>query len=179
MFPGAPMTALVHAGFKSAHARTASTILSTVNQIIAERNATNVICVGHSLGGALAILEGLYMRLNLPANINVVTRTFGQPRIGNAALADFIDATLPDLARVTIKRDLVPTLPPLTTLYAHSKGEIHLNQDNVYEACSGHDNPSVNCSTGQVLAQGFELEDHVGPYPGGITLGTPDQGTLC
>ncbi|KAG8777452.1 hypothetical protein FRC12_000369 [Ceratobasidium sp. 428] len=179
-FPGAPLLALVHAGFQAAHGRTASTILSTVKDIIAEKQAKTVISVGHSLGGALALLEGLHLRLNLPANINVITRTFGQPRVGNDVFAQFVDQKLSDLARVTIKRDVVPVVPPLTTLYRHSSGEVHFNAQDMYNSCSGRDNTNENCSTGQVLTQGIELVDHLGPYPGGIRMGTQlDIGALC
>ncbi|KAG8777448.1 hypothetical protein FRC12_000365 [Ceratobasidium sp. 428] len=199
-FPGAPLTALVHSGFKNAHARTASVILTTVKDIIAEKQAKTVISVGHSLGGALALLEGLHLRLNMPESINVITRTFGQPRVGNDVFAQFVDQTLPNLARVTIKRDVVPVLPPLITLYRHSSGEVHFNAQDVYNSCSGawspdveggkvepyllrfagRDNTNENCSTGQVLTQGIELVDHLGPYPGGIRMGTQlDIGALC
>ncbi|KAG8694272.1 hypothetical protein FRC09_009952 [Ceratobasidium sp. 395] len=179
-FPGAPLTALVHLGFKAAHARTASIILTTVKDIIAEKQAKTVISVGHSLGGALALLEGLHLRLNLPTDINVITRTFGQPRVGNDVFAQFVDQKLPDLARLTIKRDIVPVVPPLTSLYRHSSGEVHFNAQDVYNSCSGRDNTNENCSTGQVLTQGIELVDHLGPYPGGIRMGTQlDIGALC
>jgi pimeloyl-ACP methyl ester carboxylesterase len=81
-FPGAPPLTTVHAAFQDGHQLTAATILAAVKQVIAERSATKVTTVGHSLGGALAVLDGLYLRLNLPANVQVVTRTFGQPRVG-------------------------------------------------------------------------------------------------
>ncbi|KAG9089563.1 hypothetical protein FRC06_001486, partial [Ceratobasidium sp. 370] len=137
-FPGASPLALVHSGFKIAHGRTATVILTTVRKVIEERGAKTVISVGHSLGGALALLEGLHMRLNLPSSVNVITRTFGQPRVGNDVFAQFIDQTLPDLARVTVKRDIVPVLPPLSTFYRHSSGEIHLSAEDVYNACSAN-----------------------------------------
>ncbi|KAG8682652.1 hypothetical protein FRC08_014821 [Ceratobasidium sp. 394] len=179
-FPGAPALALVHSGFKNAHGRTATVILDTVKQVIQERGAKTVISVGHSLGGALALLEGLHMRLNLPSSVNVITRTFGQPRVGNDVFAQFVDQMLPDLARLTIKRDIVPVLPPLTTLFRHSSGEVHLDAEDVFNACSGRDNMNENCSTGQVLTQGIQLVDHLGPYPGGVQLGTQiDIGALC
>lgn len=48
--------------------------------------------VGHSLGGALAELDSLFMTLNLPSSISVKGRTFGTPRVGNAAFASFFDS---------------------------------------------------------------------------------------
>ncbi|KAG9101644.1 hypothetical protein FRC06_002767, partial [Ceratobasidium sp. 370] len=56
-FPGAPPLTTVHKGFHDEHALTATKILATVKQIIAERGATKVTTVGHSLGGAVALLE--------------------------------------------------------------------------------------------------------------------------
>lgn len=72
---------MVHAGFQAAHERTADVILAAVKKVIADKGATKVVSVGHSLGGALAWLEGLHLKLNLPSGVNVVTRTFGQPRV--------------------------------------------------------------------------------------------------
>jgi pimeloyl-ACP methyl ester carboxylesterase len=88
-FPGTPLLATAHIGFQLAHERTATKILATVKRIIAEKGATKVTSVGHSLGGALALLEGLHLRLNLPAGIDVITRTFGQPRVGFVVLVDW------------------------------------------------------------------------------------------
>jgi pimeloyl-ACP methyl ester carboxylesterase len=79
-FPGAPWLAKVHFGFQRAHGRTATTILEAVRKVIAERDAKTVTTVGHSLGGALALLDGLYLRDNLPGHVKVTTRTLGQPR---------------------------------------------------------------------------------------------------
>lgn len=79
--PRAPLLALVHLGFQVAQARTAVVVLDTVGKIIAEKGATKVVTVGHSLGGALALLDGLYLRLHLPSNISLVVRTMGQLRV--------------------------------------------------------------------------------------------------
>ena len=48
--------------------------------------------VGHSLGGALAELDSLFMTLNLPSNIHVKGRTFGTPRVGNPQFASLFDS---------------------------------------------------------------------------------------
>ncbi|KAG9126436.1 hypothetical protein FRC07_003464 [Ceratobasidium sp. 392] len=180
-FPGAPWGTTVHKGFHDEHALTAAKVLAAVKQVISERRATKVTTVGHSLGGALALLDGLYLRLNLPHTVNVVTRTFGQPRVGNDVFAQFVDMKVPDLSRVTLKGDIVPVVPPLITLYRHTSGEKHQNSQNVYSNCSGRDNLDVNCSTGQILSQGVHLEDHLGPYPGGVYMGPAglSHASLC
>ena len=48
--------------------------------------------VGHSLGGALAEINALYMTLNLPSNVHVKAVTFGTPRVGNPAWATLFDS---------------------------------------------------------------------------------------
>ncbi|QRW16975.1 Lipase (class 3) [Rhizoctonia solani] len=168
LFPGTPSSARVHFGFQEAHERTAAVVLSTVKKVIAERGATKVVTVGHSLGGALALLDGLYLRLNLPSNIEIITRTIGQPRVGNDAFAKFVDQKVPNLVRITNKGDLVPGLPPLILGFKHNIGEKHINRKGEWNACSGQDNLDVNCSTGQLLKQGIVLTDHLGPYAGGF-----------
>ncbi|ELU43435.1 lipase domain-containing protein [Rhizoctonia solani AG-1 IA] len=154
--------------------RTAAVVLSTVKKVIAERGATKVVTVGHSLGGALALLDGLYLRLNLPSNIEIITRTIGQPRVGNDAFAKFVDQkvldSVPNLVRITNKGDLVPGLPPLILGFKHNIGEKHINRKGEWNACSGQDNLDVNCSTGQLLKQGIVLTDHLGPYAGDWSL---------
>lgn len=50
--------------------------------------------VGHSLGGALAELDCMFMALNLPPNVPIKGVTYGTPRVGNAAWATLFDATV-------------------------------------------------------------------------------------
>ncbi|CAE7075206.1 unnamed protein product [Rhizoctonia solani] len=170
LFPGTPSSARVHFGFQEAHERTATVVLNTVKKVIAERGATKVVTVGHSLGGALALLDGLYLKLNLPSNIEIITRTIGQPRVGNDAFAKFVDQKVPNLVRITNKGDLVPGLPPLILGFKHNVGESHINKQGAWNACAGQDNLDVNCSTGQLLKQGIVLTDHLGPYAGGFQV---------
>ncbi|KAJ1306646.1 hypothetical protein OPQ81_007641 [Rhizoctonia solani] len=170
LFPGAPSSARVHFGFQEAHERTATVVLDTVKKIITERGATKVVTVGHSLGGALALLDGLYLKLNLPSNVEIITRTIGQPRVGNDDFAKFVDQKVSNLVRITNKGDLVPGLPPLILGFKHNVGEKHINRKGEWNACSGQDNLNVNCSTGQLLKQGIVLTDHLGPYAGGFQV---------
>lgn len=50
-----------------------------------------VISVGHSLGAAIATLDALMLKLNLPSNIEVESVVFGLPRVGDQDFANFID----------------------------------------------------------------------------------------
>lgn len=57
--------------------------------------------VGHSLGGALAELDALFLTLNLPSTTSVRAVTYGTPRVGNPAFAALIDSKVGSLVYPT------------------------------------------------------------------------------
>ncbi|CUA70672.1 Lipase [Rhizoctonia solani] len=170
-FPGRPLLAAAHVGFLASHTRSAADILSAVKDVLAKNNATKIVTVGQSLGGALATLDGLYLQLQLGSAVQVTIRTLGGPRVGNDVFADFVNEKVSDVVRITNKRDIVPVLPPLLLGFKHTTGEKHRNTDDVWNNCAGQDNLSPNCSAGEVLTEGVVLSDHLGPYPGNVTIG--------
>lgn len=114
LFPGVPGGVLVHQGFRDAHSATAPAILAQVKNLIATKGSTSVVVVsldllhfgdvmkmlidcvhlqvGHSLGGAIAELDTIYLRLNLPSSVSVKGITFGTPRVGNPAWASWFNS---------------------------------------------------------------------------------------
>lgn len=44
-------------------------------------SATRVTIVGHSLGGAIALIDAVYLPLHLPSGTTFKTVTFGMPRV--------------------------------------------------------------------------------------------------
>ncbi|KAG8999265.1 hypothetical protein FRB90_012117 [Tulasnella sp. 427] len=159
-FPGISTSIKVHGGFQDTFKRTASTVLTTVKKVIAEKSATKVTLVGHSLGGAVALLESVYFKVQIPS-VTIKIVTFGVPRVGNPAWASYLSTF--DITRITHAQDPVPTLP----------GEIHQSLfDGKWYNCPGSDNTDLRCSTGAVpniLVS--NIIDHLGSY-GGIWLGT-------
>ncbi|KAH7326904.1 lipase [Rhizoctonia solani] len=155
-----------------AHASTASAVLAAVNKVIAEKEATKVTIVGHSLGGAIASLDALYLKLNLPPTIAIKGVTYGQPRVGNQEFANLMDQKITDFSRITNLEDEVPIVPGRFLGYHHFSGEKHIKSTGVWNACGGQDNTSTDCSTGAVpdIIQG-NLIDHLGPYEG-VWIGT-------
>jgi hypothetical protein len=85
--------------------------------------APTVFVAGHSLGGALAQLCALDLRLSarLP---DVRLTTFGAPRVGNAVFARWLDAAVGPHARFTHARDVVPSVPPSWAGFAHAGREV-------------------------------------------------------
>ncbi|EIW78156.1 alpha beta-hydrolase [Coniophora puteana RWD-64-598 SS2] len=132
LFPGVPSNVMVHEGFADEPAKTAQIILAEVQNLglISQHGATEVFIVGHSLGGALAELDCLYLTLNLPSNIHIKGQTYGTPRVGNPAYASSFDSRINDFVRINNVRDPIPTLPGEFLGFSHVQGEIHIVSDS-------------------------------------------------
>lgn len=172
LFPGLSSSIRVHQGFAGEQAKTAQTILTAVSTLLSQNGASSVVVTGHSLGGALALLDTVYLSLHLPTGTRVRGITFGMPRVGNGAFANYVDETRKgDLTHINNKEDPVPILPGKLLGYTNPSGEVHILDSGSWVACPGQDNPSTSCSTGDVptLIQG-KTSDHDGPYDG-VTMG--------
>jgi hypothetical protein len=94
---------------------------------------------GHSLGGAMAAIAGLYLRAQ---GFDVEVKTFGQPKVTNAAGAPRADSL--DLVRFLNGRDLVTQVPPLSYQpgklgsYEHFGREVALLEGKGYECLQEH-----------------------------------------
>ncbi|GLB41593.1 putative lipase (class 3) [Lyophyllum shimeji] len=168
-FPGIDSKIEVHNGFAEEHAKTATDVLAAVKTALTESGLNRVTIVGHSLGAALAVLDGVYLPLNIP-NVNFRTIGYGMPRVGNQAFADYVDANV-QLTRITNKNDVVPILPGRFLGFHHPSGENHIQADNSWVSCPGQDNTDGRCSTGDVhTILGGSVKDHSGPYDT-VTIG--------
>ncbi|KAH8833451.1 alpha/beta-hydrolase [Flagelloscypha sp. PMI_526] len=171
LFPGVPEGVEAHDGFKTAHARSAADVLNAVKTTMSTHSTNKIVTVGWSQGGALALLEGVYLHLTLPqADVDVYG--YGMPRVGNQEWANFVDQTMPGkVTRITNQDDPVPTLPgrsfPLE--YHHVSGERHITNDGSWVLCPGQDSTDSQCSTGQLGGINVfhtDPHDHAGPYNG-------------
>ncbi|KAH0583082.1 hypothetical protein H2248_010969 [Termitomyces sp. 'cryptogamus'] len=165
LFPGVSSSVEVHEGFAKEQAKTAATILAVVQETISAHGATQVTIVGHSLGAAIALLDGVYLPLHL-SGVTFKTVGYGLPRVGNQAFANYVDAHVP-LTHINNKEDPIPIVPGQFLGYHHPSGEIHIQDSGAWLACPGQDNPSTECIVGDVpnIFVG-SLSDHDGPYDG-------------
>jgi len=172
LFPGVSPSIEVHNGFGDDQAKTATAILAAVQQGMAAHSTTSVTLVGHSLGAALSMLDAVYLQLHLPTTTTFRTTLYGCPRVGNQAFANYIDAHAFQLTRINNMEDPVPTLPGEFLDYRHPSGEVHIMDNNQWVTCPGQDNPSTECSTGDVpnIFEG-DVSEHDGPY-NGVEMGT-------
>ncbi|KAI9458357.1 lipase class 3 family protein [Lactarius psammicola] len=172
LFPGVPSSVQAHHGFALEQASTATTILSHVQQTLSEHSTSSVAVVGHSLGAALSLLDGVYLSLHLNASVNVRVIGYGMPRVGNQAFANWVDSHLGgQVMHINNRKDPVPTLPNRFLGFHHASGEVHITDSGTWENCPGQDNPSTLCTVGDV-PNIFEsnASDHHGPYDG-ISMG--------
>ncbi|CAI7638874.1 unnamed protein product [Penicillium pancosmium] len=129
----------VHAGFMSSWRNTRETVLPHITDALEKNPDYEVTLVGHSLGGAVAALAGLEMQA---MGWNPQVTTFGEPMVGNAGFADFLDKQFgqgnysdssrdPEhrqFRRVTHIDDPIPLLPLSEWGYAPHAGEIFISR---------------------------------------------------
>ncbi|KAG8721077.1 hypothetical protein FRC11_002994, partial [Ceratobasidium sp. 423] len=135
LFPGVTSAVQVHSGFRDAHAASASAVLAAVKKVLAEKSSNKVTLVGHSLGGAIATLDALYLKLNLPSTTTIKAVTYGQPRVGNQEFANLIDQKITDFSRITNIEDVIPIVPGRFLGYHHFSGEKHIKDTGIWNAC--------------------------------------------
>ncbi|KAJ4475797.1 Alpha/Beta hydrolase protein [Lentinula aciculospora] len=172
LFPGISSDVEVHTGFQDEHALTASIILTEVQSLMSSVGTNNIVAVGHSLGGALAEIDTVFFRLNIPS-ANISAMTYGTPRVGNPAWAALVDASDVNFKRIDNMQDLIPIVPGRTLGYEHPAGEIHILSAGDVVSCPGEDDATDSeCQIDSVptVFQG-NIIDHLGPYEG-IYIGT-------
>jgi len=175
LFPNAPSGIQVHDGFQQTFGRTSDGILSGVQNALSSTGVNKVFVTGHSLGAAIATMDALMLKQNLPSSVQLSTTVFGLPRGGDQAYANFIDSALGNtFSFVTNQDDPVPTVPPRFLRFQHSQGEIHIQNVDAATgnatsivSCPGEEND--NCSDGNSLLDA-SVANHIGPYFHNISM---------
>ncbi|KAI9144831.1 Alpha/Beta hydrolase protein [Paraphysoderma sedebokerense] len=110
----------------------------------------SIATTGHSLGGAMAALAALHFQqsLNLQKD-QIVTYTFSQPRVGNAAFVDYYDSLITTI-RVTNGNDPIVHAPARgfqhfgTEIYADLQNKLWVCPQKEDNRCSGQFNMAFN-----------------------------------
>jgi len=134
----------VHMGFLASWQSARDIVIPAVKAARAKHPGYPVHLVGHSLGGAVAALAALEMKLSLGWD-DVVVTTLGEPRVGNSKLVEYLDEAFGLLAtntsttrqqdpgnlpyrRVTHANDPVPLLPLTEWGFRSHAGEIYISK---------------------------------------------------
>lgn len=147
----------VHSGFYTAWRNTRTVILPYITKAIEDNPGYRLTLVGHSLGGAVAALASLEFSAR---GWNPIVTTFGEPRVGNSALVDYIDkrfnlespSNRSSYRRVTHYDDPVPLLPLTEWGYRSHGGEVFITKSALPPSvedivlCSGDEDS--NCVAG-------------------------------
>ncbi|GAB4843569.1 hypothetical protein Ancab_013534 [Ancistrocladus abbreviatus] len=166
--------AMVHHGFYYAYHNTTLRpgVIGAVKRAIEFYGDTNIIVIGHSMGGAMASLCALDLVVHHNAK-NVQVMTFGQPRVGNAAFASYYSEHVPNTIRITNDHDIVAHLPPYYSFfprrtYHHFPREVwlcKLGNDSLTEKICDDSGEDPTCSRS---VMGNSISDHLIYY--GVNL---------
>ncbi|GAW06407.1 alpha beta-hydrolase [Lentinula edodes] len=115
-----PHDVQVHAGFLTAWNSVGVQVLAILaEQLVLHGDIKTIVTSGHSLGGALATLSAISANQRFP-QCRVITYSYGAPRTGNKAFAEFVNKSLGENAfRVVHTHDGVPTMIPQSLGYHH------------------------------------------------------------
>lgn len=155
----------VHSGFLRSWRHTRRLVLPALEKLREEYPDYAVELVGHSMGGAVAALAGLELQ-----GEGVRVTTFGEPKIGNKGLSDYIDAKFnlrgkdvegTRFTRVTHVDDPVPLLPLEEWGYRPHAGEVYIGKPDLVpqpgdlRLCDGDED--VKCVAGNAAVNPVQL----------------------
>ncbi|KAJ1965573.1 hypothetical protein GGI12_000671 [Dipsacomyces acuminosporus] len=138
-FPKQVPGSSVHAGFLDSTDSVYPHIVKNIHALDQDFPDYNIVFIGHSLGGASAVLSALaYAMDNQGSKDRIRVWTFGQPRVGNRPFVEYYTQMLGSQTyRVTYQADIVPHVPPWQILgYQHHPQEIHIiNKQGDFYVC--------------------------------------------
>ncbi|KJZ74692.1 hypothetical protein HIM_05809 [Hirsutella minnesotensis 3608] len=162
----------VHKGFLDSWNSVADQVMGTVKKQMEENKGARLTVTGHSLGGAIASLATMSM---IGSGMNVEVVTYGQPRTGNKAYADFVDSKAPEFRRVTHSNDGVPQIALNALGFQHHSTEFWQPDDKAESTvkCQGQEPKGIVSTTGLVINAA-----HVS-YMGVQMANLPGAGVVC
>lgn len=147
----------VHNGFYKSVQGVTNRTLSVVKVLKKRFPSYKVVLTGHSYGASTAQLLGMELEKE---GIKVELYNYGQPRVGDAKYAGFVNTVIEDYWRFTHDRDIVPHVPPIVTLgYLHSCREVFEDETGKLEICSEVDCEDPSCSKRYSISE-TNVEDH-------------------
>ncbi|KFA64110.1 hypothetical protein S40285_00801 [Stachybotrys chlorohalonatus IBT 40285] len=165
----------VHMGFLQSWRNARTLVLPDLIELKAQYPSYPIQLVGHSLGGSVACLAALELKVSLGWDDITVT-TFGEPRTGNYQLARFVDEVFEldgealldrrSYRRVTHNNDPVPLLPLDEWGYRSHAGEIYIAKKDLppteqdIHICIGDEDP--NCSASESGTNGLVRQEQQG-----------------
>ncbi|XP_065179906.1 uncharacterized protein LOC135810344 [Sycon ciliatum] len=107
----------VHRGFYNAYMALRSRVWDLVRRGRAMYRTSRVYVTGHSMGGALAVLAALDLKVNRRMDVRMIN--FGAPRVGSPCFARYYSQRLTNSLRIAHKWDPVTLVPLVLQGYHH------------------------------------------------------------
>ena len=129
-----PFLGNVHTGFNKAY----EDLRGDVEKVLQQSAGKTIWVTGHSLGGAMAVICATRIKQERLGQPRIVT--FGQPRVGDKAVATWIDRAFPNsYQRFVNDNDVVARLPYSNWLFPYSDAGrfIHLDRGNLRPLLTG------------------------------------------
>ncbi|KAK2060539.1 lipase [Colletotrichum caudatum] len=129
----------VHMGFLTSWRLARNLVVPEVKKLREQYPDYPIHLVGHSLGGAVAMLASLEFKVSFGWD-NIIVTTFGEPKVGNQGLCDYVDEVFglnnekdENLSKRTYRRvthadDPVPLLPLTEWGYKPHAGEYYISK---------------------------------------------------
>jgi hypothetical protein len=117
----------VHTGFYESYLSIANKVVEKVGALAKAHPTASILFTGHSLGAALATFAAMDVKERLALHNSMKLYTFGSPRTGNQAWADYVMKLYPastSLFRIVHGKDMVPHLPKRWMDFTHVGTEI-------------------------------------------------------
>jgi len=161
----------VHSGFLDSWTPVEHRVVEEVRRLQGIYSDARLYIAGHSLGGALAMLAAYVLEYDHGMSIDGVY-TFGAPRVGNQAFAEFYNSKSATHVtwRVTHHRDPVPHLPLKLMGFDHAATEVFYDKYSTsYRVCNGSGEDPA-CIDSEI---GDSISDHLHYF------GEPTGETAC
>jgi hypothetical protein len=85
---------MVHSGFQDTFLRTVGDVKQHVTNGLQTYGVNKVLVTGHSLGAAVGVMNGVFLRGILGTDVDITTHVFGLPRAGNSIWACVLFSSL-------------------------------------------------------------------------------------
>ncbi|KJZ71740.1 hypothetical protein HIM_08882 [Hirsutella minnesotensis 3608] len=168
----------VHSGFLKSWNAIAGPVVNAVKQSLQKDSSQKVTVTGHSLGGALASMAAMTLTGSGVPHVQAIS--YGQPRTGNQAYADYVDRLAPTFIRVTHQNDGIPQVPLVAMGYQHHSTEYW--QENTPESttrCEGQEPRDCINSSPPVGFNGFIITTAHVNYMGMSMGNWPGSAFVC
>jgi triacylglycerol lipase len=118
-----PDYGVVHLGFRKIYETIRESLRQGLHDVAAN---TRITVIGHSLGGAVAILAAPDIKRTFGKQ-RVDVCTFGGPRVGKPDFMRSFNEDIPGCFRLTNQFDIVPHVPTISTGWMHVGKEIEVD----------------------------------------------------